>query len=381
MLDNASLMIVIAFSSASLTVALLIGWLHARQQTYLVYGAVGIGLVVFAMLAMGIRDGRYDLVFQVVPFSMLLAGFALVYAGSRLFRDAKANLRPALLVGGVSVAATVAAFLLGYSGIGTILLNVGSALLMFLCGLEYWRGRDDAPVPMVTNAALYTLASLSFMACAAVLAVEGKWILSAPPQNWAEDVNSILSLVGLTGIGAITLTLHHARAARLHRDEAYTDPLTGVLNRRALFGRIRETDSVSGLAVLMFDLDHFKQINDRLGHAQGDVVLQHFADVLNSQLRTADIIARIGGEEFCVILPGLDREAARRAAEQIRLGFAALQIPIGDNGEIATVSAGLATGGTGETFSSVLRRADDALYKAKRAGRNQVQLAALRLVA
>lgn len=381
MLDNASLMIGIAFSSASLTVALLIGWLHARQQTYLIYGAAGIGLVVFALLAMGVRGGRYDLVFHAVPFSMLLTGFALVYAGSCLFRNTKADLRPALLVGGVSVAATVAAFLLGYSGLGTILLNVGSAVLMFLCGLEYWRGRDDARIPMVANAALYVLVSLSFMACAAVLAVEGKWELSAPPRNWAEDVNSILSLVGLTGIGAVTLTLHHARAARLHRNEAHTDPLTGVLNRRALFIRIQETDSVTGLAVLMFDLDHFKQINDRLGHAQGDVVLQHFADVLSNQLRAADIIARIGGEEFCVILPGLDSEAARRAAEQIRLAFAALQIPIGGDGEIATVSAGLATGGTDETFSSVLRRADDALYKAKRAGRNQVHLAALRLAA
>ena len=123
------------------------------------------------------------------------------------------------------------------------------------------------------------------------------------------------------------------------------------------------------------------EVNDRLGHAQGDLVLQKFADVLRTQLRDTDIIARLGGEEFCVILPGLDGDAARLAAERVRLAFAALDIAIGDKDEIATVSAGLAIGGLEETFFSVLRRGDDALYRAKSAGRNQVHLAALRLVA
>ncbi|WIY51802.1 GGDEF domain-containing protein [Devosia sp. YIM 151766] len=381
MLDNASLLIGIAFSSASLLVALLIGWMNARQQSYLAYGAAGMGLVVFALLIMGLRDGRYDLISQFVPFSALLAGFALVFAGVRRFRDAQSSLLPPLLFGGTAITLTAMPLIAGYSGIGTLMLNACSAVLMFFSGREYWRGRQDAPIPMVANAMLYTLVALSFLACAIVLAADGQWVLDRPPANWAEDANSILSLVGLTGIGAITLTLHHARAARRHREEANTDSLTGVLNRRALFSRFRETDIVAGLAVLMFDLDHFKQINDRLGHAKGDQVLSDFAIVLRTELRANDIIARIGGEEFCVILPGLNRDAARQAAERVRLAFAALRIGIGDSGEIATVSAGLATGGVDETFSSVLRRADDALYKAKSSGRNQVHLAALRLVA
>jgi diguanylate cyclase (GGDEF) domain len=381
MLDNASLLIGIAFSSASLMVALLIGWLNARQQSYLVHGAAGIGLVVLGLLVMGLRDGRYDLVVKLVPFSALLAGFTLIYSGSRLFRDAGASFYPPLVVGLSTIALMATPTLAGYSGVGTIMLNLGGGIIMFLCGREYWRGRGDMGLPMIANATLYTLVALSFFACAAVLLVEQRWVLDGPPSNWAEDANSILSLVGLTGIGAITLTLHHARAARRHRDEANTDSLTGVLNRRALFSRFRETDKVTGLAVVMFDLDHFKQINDRLGHAQGDLVLQKFAEVLRAQLRDTDIIARLGGEEFCVILPGLDPDAARLAAERIRLAFAALAIAIGDKDEIATVSAGLAIGGLEETFFSVLRRGDDALYMAKSAGRNQVHLAALRLVA
>jgi diguanylate cyclase (GGDEF)-like protein len=381
MLDNASLLIGIAFSSAALMIALLIGWLHSRQQIYLVHGAAGIGLVVISLLVMGLRGDRYDLMVQLIPFTILLAGLSLVYSGARLFNRPGAGLRQPLLLGTVAIALTATPLLLGFSGIGTIMLNLGCAFLMFLSGWQYWRGRNDMRLPLLANATLYTLSALSFLACAIVLILERQWILDAPPSNWAENFNSIMSLVGLTGIGAISLTLHHARAARLHRDEANTDSLTGVLNRRALFSRYSETDIVTGLAVVMFDLDHFKLINDRLGHAQGDIVLQSFAQVLRSELRSDDVIARLGGEEFCVILPGLDRDTAHKAAERVRLAFAAMSIAIGDHGEIATVSAGIAAGGIDETFSSTLRRADAALYKAKKSGRNQVHVAALRLVA
>jgi diguanylate cyclase (GGDEF)-like protein len=381
MLDNASLLIGIAFSSAALMIALLIGWLHSRQQIYLVHGAAGMGLVVISLFVMGLRGDRYDLMVQLIPFTILLAGLSLVYSGARLFNNPDAGFRQPLLLGTIAITLTAIPLVVGYSGLGTIMLNLGCALLMFLSGWQYWRGRNDMRLPLLANATLYTLSALSFLACAIVLTLERQWILDAPPSNWAENFNSIMSLVGLTGIGAISLTLHHARAARLHRDEANTDSLTGVLNRRALFSRYSETDIVSGLAVVMFDLDHFKLINDRLGHAQGDIVLQSFAQVLKSELRSDDVIARLGGEEFCVILPGLDRDTAHKAAERVRLAFAAMSIAIGDHGEIATVSAGIAAGGIDETFSSTLRRADAALYKAKKSGRNQVHVAALRLVA
>ncbi|ODT70025.1 MAG: hypothetical protein ABS75_14430 [Pelagibacterium sp. SCN 63-23] len=381
MIDNASLLIGIAFSSASLMVALLIGWLNARHESYLVHGAIGIGLVVVALAVLGLRDGAYEMPRQLIPFALLLTGFSLIYAGSRLFRRPDASLMPALLTGAVAVIITTSLLAAGHSGLGTISLNGFAAIIMALCGLEYWRGRSDAHLAMIANATLYGLTSLSFLACAVVLPLSGQWVLDGPPKNWAEDVNSIMSLVGLTGIGAITLTLHHARAARRHRLEANTDSLTGVLNRRALFERFRDEDVVTGLAVMMFDLDHFKQINDRLGHAQGDQVLQRFAAVMRDAMRPPDIVARLGGEEFCVILSGIDPDAARQTAENIRAAFADLRIAIGPGEDIATVSAGLAIGGTDETFSSALSRADAALYKAKRAGRNQVHLAALRLVA
>jgi diguanylate cyclase (GGDEF)-like protein len=382
MIDNASLLIGIAFSSAALVVALLIGWLNARQETYLVHGATGIALIVLALGFMGLRNGAYDLVYLIVPFTTLIAGFACIYSTSLWFNRPSPGLTRQITVGAIAIVATAVPLVLGYSGIGTLALNLAGAVIMMLCALEYfWRSGDDQRTAMLAIAGLYTLVAVSFAACAAVLAIEGQWVLSAPPDNWAEDFNSISSLVGLTGIGAITLTLHHAREARRHRLEAATDSLTGVLNRRALFEQIAEHAIVPGLPVLMFDLDHFKQINDRLGHAAGDRVLQQFADVLRAEMGEGAIVARLGGEEFCALLPELDGERARDAAERTRAGFAALAIAIGDRGETATVSAGLATGGADETFSSVLNRADAALYKAKSAGRNQVHLASLRRVA
>jgi diguanylate cyclase (GGDEF) domain len=380
-IDNASLLIAIAFSSASLVLALLIGWLNARHESYLVHGAAGVGLVVLALTAMGLRNGAYDMIHQLLPFAVLEAGFSCIYSSARLFRNRQASLLPPVIVGAVSVVVTAVPLLAGLSGLGTLMLNAMSAVIMLLCAREFWLSRAESRHAMVATATLYGLTAISFAACAAVLAIEGSWVLDGPPDNWAEDFNSIMSLVGLTGIGALTLTLHHARAARRHRLEANTDSLTGVLNRRALFSLFRESDLVPGLAVLMFDLDHFKQINDRRGHAEGDRVLQQFARVLRDALRDDDIVARLGGEEFCVLLPNLGGEAAKVVAERIRTGFADLAIPTGKDELIATVSVGLATGGSDESFASVLSRADAALYKAKSAGRNQVQLAALRLVA
>ena len=379
MIDNSSLLIGIAFSGASLVLALVIGWLNSRTETYLIYGATGIGLIAAAVMGMSLRDGTYELLHQLVPFSVMLAGFAFIYAGARRFNGHSPDLALPLSV--LAILGTAIPLLLGLSGLGTIVLNVGAALFMLLCGVEFWNDRKDARVAMMANAMLYFVVAASFLACAVMVLIEGAWVLDGPPDNWAEDVNSVMSLVGLTGIGAITLTLHHARAARRHRLEANTDELTGVLNRRALFQRFRDSDVIPGLAVIMFDLDHFKQINDRLGHAHGDMVLQRFAQVLRLELRPTDIIARLGGEEFCAILPGRDWEAARALAEQIRKAFAELRLPIGGDGEIATVSAGMATGGLEEPFSSVLSRADAALYKAKESGRNQVHVAPFRLVA
>jgi diguanylate cyclase (GGDEF)-like protein len=131
----------------------------------------------------------------------------------------------------------------------------------------------------------------------------------------------------------------------------------------------------------MFDIDHFKLINDRQGHAAGDAVIRHLAAILRDNLRDDDCVARIGGEEFCAVLLPMPVDHAKAVAERIRADFEAAAVRVIAEAVSATVSVGVATSGIDESFSSVLNRADTALYKAKDNGRNRVTSASIRLIA
>ena len=160
---------------------------------------------------------------------------------------------------------------------------------------------------------------------------------------------------------------------------AMTDPLTGIANRRAALDWLASLVGVSDededpLAVLMFDVDHFKRINDCFGHQTGDEVLKRVAALARAQLRGEDVVGRIGGEEFVCIVSGLSelqtRSLAERLCRAIATGSAAANLPQ------ITISIGLARLRNGDTPEGLLARADAALYEAKDGGRNQVRLAA-----
>lgn len=372
MIDNATLLVAIAFSSGALMVTLLISWLGARRDAYLISWAAGMAFVVVALAMLSLRSGAYDLLAQVGPFTLLITGMALICLGASQFRSGSTSwaLPGALWI--IAIVTTDLPFIFGLSGLGTIVLNLSCAVFMALSGYHYWAGRAEAPLPLAVNAGLYGMTSISFLACAALLILDGEMVLTAPPSNWAEQFNSIMAIVGLTGVGALSLTLNQFRATRRHRHDAMTDSLTGLLNRRALFDGFGDTEMAAGTAVLMFDIDHFKQINDRQGHAAGDAVIQQFGIIAGLGMQRGDTLARIGGEEFCAILPAVPIERAKAIAERIRADFEATPAQIGAETIAATVSVGVATSGIGESFSSVLSRADAALYKAKGHGRNRV---------
>ena len=164
------------------------------------------------------------------------------------------------------------------------------------------------------------------------------------------------------------------------RHKALLDPLTGLPNRAAWnerlaleHGRLQQTGT--GLLLAILDLDHFKSINDTYGHQAGDKVLKIIANVLRKGLRGDDFIARFGGEEFALLMPGSDLSGGSRLLERLRA--AVEQCPFHFRGERVTVtmSAGVAVFKSGENASQVLKRADQALYRAKEAGRNQIEQA------
>ena len=168
--------------------------------------------------------------------------------------------------------------------------------------------------------------------------------------------------------------------------QAMRDPLTGLYNRRqleeGLHREVLRARRVGGsVGVMAIDVDHFKRVNDTLGHEVGDFALRGIADELSSCVREEDIACRAGGEEFVIILPGAGKTALRVRAEAVRRTIEQAQIPAGDGILKLTVSIGLATFPSyGDTGQAVLRAADLALYKAKAAGRNRVTLCAPNVV-
>jgi diguanylate cyclase len=167
------------------------------------------------------------------------------------------------------------------------------------------------------------------------------------------------------------------------RGEALSDPLTGIANRRGFEHAAAQLEaanggSLAGCSLLMLDIDHFKRCNDTYGHLFGDKVIRSVAQVLAKNVKGRDVPARIGGEEFAVLLPETPLEGARVLAERIRATVGAGRIRRGDSGELVgniTVSLGAAAHAAGETIESLLRRADRALYASKQGGRNRVSLA------
>ncbi len=160
---------------------------------------------------------------------------------------------------------------------------------------------------------------------------------------------------------------------------AHTDYLTGIHNRRFFMQRLtEEVERVrrhgSQLSVLLFDLDHFKQVNDSCGHYAGDQILKAVADVSTQVKRITDIAARIGGEEFALLLPETDQTGAVRTAQRLRQAIARISHPATQQAELkVTASIGVATvGALSQDLENVLNHADEALYKAKNAGRNAV---------
>jgi diguanylate cyclase (GGDEF)-like protein len=170
---------------------------------------------------------------------------------------------------------------------------------------------------------------------------------------------------------------HHVH---VYRAAACTDHLTGLLNRRAFMDNALALCAQQGkrgepVAMLMFDLDYFKSINDRFGHAVGDDVLRIFGQVVRTSTRVDDIIGRFGGEEFIAIVPG-GLESANKIAERVRSGFEAAGMTVGNHSVGTTVSIGAAISYDAVTaIDSLIARADAALYRAKHDGRNRLHVA------
>lgn len=196
-----------------------------------------------------------------------------------------------------------------------------------------------------------------------------------PVGTASNPVGLMVTLSLLAGIAVITSALTMAELT--HRDAAVLDPLTGLLNRTGLESRIAELEQLATLTgdwicFVACDLDHFKAVNDTHGHERGDAVLKDVAYQLRKALRSFELIYRLGGEEFLVILPGIDAVDGREIAEHLRATLASCR----PGGLELTMSVGVsAARGNNVEHQALFRSADEALYEAKREGRNRVVVA------
>lgn len=252
---------------------------------------------------------------------------------------------------------------------------------MMLCAVSTWR---DAP-PSAMNrvlVGLFLVTGLHFLVkpfLAAHLSFDGE-------REYLGSLYGVLSQAStgvlLVAAGLLILIAVLQSIVNTHHDQARVDPLTGLPNRRALEEAFdRRVDSARHrlgqvmMAIAILDLDHFKSINDRLGHDGGDAVLRRIARCLDASRPDCVVPARLGGEEFVLLMPDHDAEAARLVCEEIRGVIADLKLP---DLPSLSVSIGLTTLTARETLTSALRRADQALYEAKAAGRNRCVVARTR---
>jgi len=187
----------------------------------------------------------------------------------------------------------------------------------------------------------------------------------------------------LNGVASqAAIAIRHAQLFQAQEENALTDELTKLPNRRALAQRFlqemqRARRHHKAIAFMMIDLDHFKQVNDTYGHLNGDAVLAELASILEHGARESDVCARYGGEEFGLILHETTEAGARTLAERIRVKVAAATFP---GGLKLTISIGVAATDEPALFTTLMERADQALYAAKQGGRNQVRVADMKAV-
>jgi len=175
-------------------------------------------------------------------------------------------------------------------------------------------------------------------------------------------------------IGVITEVTRIKQVEEQLRHDAGHDSLTGLFNRRQFTEELRKriTANIYPMALCLCDLDHFKTINDTYGHAAGDEALSAFAQILRSNVRKEDVVARLGGDEFCVLLSGHSMQEAKPLLDRIRHEFSQREFLIGGSRFSVTASFGVTEYAFGMTVESLLKNADEALYRSKSLGRNEV---------
>ena len=374
-LDTTTLFTVATCVTGLLGLFILAVWMQERSTRALAWWGAAY-LIGGSAVALWNAQDPTALIAPFVPNALLFIACGMVWSGARIFHGHA--VRPIALCAGAAAWFLAMQFstFAGDEQARVVLSSIIVASYTFLTAFELRRERRRSAAGFWLAPFVPLLHSLVFLSPIPLS-------LLTPPgasdHAWFAIV-VLETLLYVVGTAFIVVIMTKERVALGHKTAAMTDPLTGLFNRRAFFeagrqfmdGQARARSLVS---VLVFDLDHFKSINDRFGHGVGDDVLRLFAAVVRGNVRATDVVARLGGEEFAAILPNAPAEAAL-VAERLRAAFQAAAVEVSTHHIGATVSIGVATAAAPAEIERLLERADVALYCAKTNGRNRIEVAA-----
>jgi diguanylate cyclase (GGDEF)-like protein len=377
-LDAPTALALMAVIAITLGALIIFSWAQGRRHFYLALWGAG---DVLAGIAAGLWFGRGvlpDFLSIHIATATIAVAYGLMFAASRDFHRKKTPL--ALVLAGATLWLAACAYPPFYASLllRIILMSAVFSFYTAASAAEFWRGRAErlaSRMPAIAFLVIHAAAC----ACRIPVALAGG--LNSP-RLAAGPWFSALAFEGLLHVLAMAMlvvSMAKERAELEQRIVASTDDLTAAATRRAFLaegearvGAARKEGACASL--LLFDLDHFKTINDNFGHDAGDRALCAFADCARKALRPGDLFGRLGGEEFAALLIGPNAESALTIAERLRRAVEAIKIADGRVGFKISVSAGLASSaGSERRLGDLMREADRALYRAKASGRNRVE--------
>ena len=382
-LDVNTLFMVTIYVEAILGLLLLFVWVQNTAIQAVAWWGFAHLIRAGSIVLFGMYGSAPDLITIDLANALLFTSFAVTWTGARVFDGRPAE--PVYLVTGAVLWLLICRLPLLADAIDMRSMIATGIITTYtwLTAYEFWRGRSEALVsrwPAIFM--LFAHGSLFLLRTPLIAMLPWSVTNRVYGSVWL-TVLSFEALLFTISIAFILLAMAKERTELRHRTAAMVDPLTGIANRRSFMQDAaqlakRHTANPRPTAVLLIDLDHFKSINDRFGHALGDRALEVFAFTARQSVRSTDLLGRLGGEEFAAVLADTSRDKAMMVAERIRASFAQAALEVNNRPVGATVSIGLVhCQDPVLDVHELLAQADQALYCAKENGRNRVEVASL----
>ncbi len=374
-LDQQTMFIVNALLLVVFAVAFAFGRLGNKDRRYWAYlVASNLILAVAFVIFSGQINGTPEAL--LLPNCLLVIGLGLRWRAIRAFFNHRSSSAWFLALSLVVTLALLFSDLLG-NGVAFALTNaiIAAQIVAIMVSLA----REHEPLPSRWGLVF----AYGVVGASSALRVAQGLLLDSGMDNLLPadiflDINLIAAAVHISASGAFSLSLAYERSAARLRETALRDPLTGLYNRwsiQALPELIPHQGADGETALVLVDIDHFKNVNDNHGHIAGDAAIRHCADLIRRTFGDDSLMARIGGEEFIILLPGRDVHHAHCLAEMFRSAVETGPLSFGGKSIRLTVSIGISHGPVDtRSFPRLLERADVCLYRAKAAGRNRIEI-------